>query len=113
MAEPNDSWWKNVKPEAKSILLYGDDDITVSTTGLAIDVDGDVILCDFSEAGAHVASGYIANGVSCETVKLVDVLAENPFAAVKALGCDRMRKLVVAEAKAKTAIELFVYLTSR
>ncbi len=102
-----------MKPEAKAILLFGDGDLTLNTPGSAINVDGNVILCDFSEAGAHVAGGYMARGAHYETVRLVDVLAENPFAAVKAPGCDRMRRLVVEDAKAKTAIELLTSLFAR
>lgn len=102
-----------MKSEARRITLFGDGDLTLNTLGLAINVDGEIILCDFSEAGAYVASGFAINGARCEIVKLVDVLAENPFATVEALGCDRMRRLVVEEAKAKTAIELLAYLTRK
>jgi hypothetical protein len=104
-----------VKPEAKEILLYGDGDLTSNSHGWVVYHGESILLCDFSEAGGYVASWFAgpASGKKLETVKLVDVLAENPLAEVKAPGCNRMRRLVVEEAKAKTAIELLVYITRK
>lgn len=94
-----------MKPEAKRILLYGDSVLTPHTLGLAAYRGDDIVLCDFSEAGGHVASRFLYGGCRVETVRLVDVLAENLFAAVEAPGCDRMNRLV-AQAGVKTAVDL-------
>ena len=101
----------SMKPEAKEIILYGDGELTPTSLGAAIYFEDRVLLCDFTEAGAHLLG--FAHERKVEMVRLVDVLAENPFAKIKAPGCDRMRKLVVEEAKAKAAIELLAYLTRR
>jgi hypothetical protein len=90
-----------LKPEAREILLYGDGDLTLDTFGWVVYRDYRALLCDFSD------------GEKPEKVKLIDVLAENPFAIVKAPGCDRMRRLVIEEAKAKTAVELLAYVARK
>jgi len=102
-----------LKPEAKDVLLYGDGDLTPNTFGWVIHRDNQLLLCDFSEAGGYVASQFVDNRGKLETAKLVDVLAENLFAAVKAPRCDRMRRLVIEEAKAKTGVELLAYVTRK
>jgi hypothetical protein len=102
-----------LKPEVREIVLYGDGELTLDTFGWVVYRDERVLLCDFSEAGSYVVNWFADGGQKPETVKLIDVLAENPFAAVKAPGCDRMRRLVVEEAKAKTAVELLAYVTQK
>lgn len=96
--------------EVKCIWLYGDGDLTACKHGWAIYIEDEVVVCDFSEVGAYMASRL--SGDKVEVVKISDVLAENLFAAVKAPGCDRVGRLV-AKAGAKTAIELLAYLTRK
>ena len=102
-----------LKPEVREIVLYGDGELTLDTFGWVVYRDERALLCDFSEAGSYVVNWFAAGGEKPETVKLIDVLAENPFAALKTPGCDRMRHLVVEEAKAKTAVELLAYVTRK
>ena len=102
-----------LKPEVREILLYGDGELMLDTFGWVVYRDERALLCDFSEAGSYVVNWFVAGGEKPETVKLIDVLAENPFATVKAPGCDRMSRLVVEEAKAKTAVELLAYVTRK
>jgi hypothetical protein len=102
-----------LKPEVREIVLYGDGELTLDTFGWVVYRDERALLCDFSEAGSYVVNWFVAGGEKPETVKLIDVLAENPFAALKAPGCDRMRRLIVEEVKAKTAVELLAYVTRK
>jgi len=102
-----------LKPEVREIVLYGDGELTLDTFGWVVYRDERALLCDFSEVGSYVVNWFAAGGEKPETVKLIDVLAENPFAIVKAPGCDMMRHLVVEEAKAKTAVELLAYVTRK
>jgi hypothetical protein len=102
-----------LKSEVRGIVLYGDGELTLDTFGWVVYRDERALLCDFSEAGSYVVNWFAAGGEKPETVKLIDILAENPFATVKAPGCDRMSRLVVEEAKAKTAVELLAYVTRK
>jgi hypothetical protein len=106
--------------EAREIILCGDGEPGFRFFAWIFQEDDRIILCDFSETGAHAAGKWIAElrrrtgrEIKPRVTNVYRILAENPFAIVKAPGSDHLGWLINHELKVETAIELLSRLLKR